>query len=157
MEFLKKSITTIDNAIEINKLKSERDDINDKLSKITDKLKQYDCQLELKNVIEANVLSNTNTMISIKKQFFLDNIEITENCSIEEFTSKHNNPYFINLFKLYSNLLASQKVLQTSIDEISSHINIDKQTYQVKKDELDKDLEKVNTKLKKVRTKQFKS
>ena len=68
-----------------------------------------------------------------------------------------NNPYFINLFKLYSNLLASQKVLQASIDEISSHINIDKQTYQVKKEELDKELEKVNTKLKKVRTKQFKS
>ena len=157
MDFLKKSISTIDNAIEINKLKSERDELNDKLSKITDKLKQYDCQLELKNVIDINVLSNTNTMISIKKQLFLDNIEITENCTIEEFTVKHNNPYFINLFKLYSNLLASQKVLQASIDEISSHINIDKQTYQVKKEELDKELEKVNTKLKKVRTKQFKS
>ena len=63
MDFLKKSISTIDNAIEINKLKSERDELNDKLSKITDKLKQYDCQLELKNVIDINVLSNTNTMI----------------------------------------------------------------------------------------------
>ena len=157
MDFLKKSISTIDNAIEINKLKSERDELNDKLSKITDKLKQYDCQLELKNVIDINVLSNTNTMISIKKQLFLDNIEITENCTVEEFLVKHNNPYFINLFKLYSNLLASQKVLQASIDEISSHINIDKQNYQVKKEELDKELEKVNTKLKKVRTKQFKS
>ena len=157
MDFLKKSISTIDNAIEINKLKSERDELNDKLSKITDKLKKYDCQLELKNVIDANVLSNTNTMISIKKQLFLDNIEITENCTIEEFTVKHNNPYFINLFKLYSNLLASQKVLQSSIDEISSHINIDKQTYHVKKEELDKELEKINNKLKKVRTKQFKN
>ena len=156
MDFLKKSISTIDNAIEINKLKSERDDLNDKLSKITDKLKQYDCQLELKNIIQSNVLSNTNTMLSIKKQLFLENIEITETCTIDEFTAKHNNSYFINLFKLYSNLLASQKILQSSIDEISSHINIDKETYQVKKDELDKDLENVNTKLKKVRTKQFK-
>ena len=156
MDFLKKSISTIDNAIEINKLKSERDELNDKLSKITDKLKQYDCQLELKNIIQSNVLSNTNTMLSIKKQLFLENIEITETCTIDEFTAKHNNSYFINLFKLYSNLLASQKILQSSIDEISSHINIDKETYQVKKDELDKDLENVNTKLKKVRTKQFK-
>ena len=156
MDFLKKSISTIDNAIEINKLKSERDDLNDKLSKITDKLKQYDCQLELKNIIQSNVLSNTNTMLSIKNQLFLENIQITETCTIDEFKAKHNNSYFINLFKLYSNLLASQKILQSSIDEISSHINIDKETYQVKKDELDKDLENVNTKLKKVRTKQFK-
>lgn len=159
MDFLKKSISTIDNAIEINKLKSDRDELNNKLSKISDKLKKYDCQLELKQILELNICSNTNTMISIKKQLFLDNIEITEiteKLTIEEFSLKHANPYVINLFKLYTNLLASQKVLQVSIDDISSNINIDKNTYQTKKDELETQLETVNTKLRKVRTKQFK-
>ena len=33
-----------------------------------------------------------------------------------------------NLFQLYNNLLVSQNVLQLSIDEIRSHINIDKNT-----------------------------
>ena len=156
MDFLKKSISTIDNAIEINKLKSDRDDLNNKLSTITQKLKKYDSQLEFKQIIEFNIQSNTNTMISIKQQLFLDNIEITDKTTIEEFSVKYNNPYSINLFKLYSNLLASQKVLQASIDEIETHVNIDKTTYIVKKDEIEKELESVNTKLKKVRTKQFK-
>ena len=56
MDFLKKSISTIDNAIEINKLKSDRDELNGKLSKITDKLKKYDCQIELKHTIESNMM-----------------------------------------------------------------------------------------------------
>lgn len=157
MDFLKKSISTIDNAIEINKLKSDRDELNGKLSKITEKLKKYDSQLELKQIIEFNIQSNTNTMISIKQQLFLDNIEITDKTTIEEFSVKYNNAYFINLFKLYSNLLSSQKVLQTSITEIDSHINIDKTTYISKKEELDKEIETVNNKLKKVRNKQFKT
>ena len=157
MDFLKKSISTIDNAIEINKLKSDRDDLNGKLSKITDNLKKYDLQLELKQIIEYNIQSNLHTMIGIKKQLYLDNIEIIETVSIEEFSKKHPNPYFINLFQLYNNLLVSQNVLQLSIDEISSHINIDKNTYQIKKEELESKLETINTKLKKVRTKQFKS
>jgi hypothetical protein len=156
MDFIKKSISTIDNAIEINKLKSDRDELNDKLAKLTDKIKKYDSQIELKQIIELNIQSNTNTMIGIKQQLFLDNIEISEKCTIEEFSVNHNNPYFINLFKLYTNLLASQKVLQTSIDEICSHINIDKSTYHVKKVELEALLENVNAKLKKVRVKQFK-
>ena len=156
MDFLKKSISTIDNAIEINKLKSDRDELNNKLSKITDKLKKYDSQIELKQVIEFNIQSNANTIISIKQQLFLDNIEITDKTTADEFSIKHPNPYFINLFQLYNNLLASQTVLQTSLNEICSIINIDKTTYLVKKDELDKEIEANNAKLKKVRTKQFK-
>jgi hypothetical protein len=42
-----------------------------------------------------------------------------------------------------------------SLNEINSHINIGKATYQTKKDDLDKKLEVVNAKLKKVRNKQF--
>ena len=156
MDFLKKSISTIDNAIEINKLKSDRDELNNKLSKITDKLKKYDSQIELKQVIEFNIQSNVNTIISIKQQLFLDNIEITDKTTADEFSIKHPNPYFINLFQLYNNLLVSQTVLQTSLNEICSIINIDKTTYLVKKDELDKEIEANNAKLKKVRTKQFK-
>jgi hypothetical protein len=155
MDFLKKSISTIDNAIEINKLKSDREDLTNKILKITDNLKKYDCQIEMKLVIESNIHANMNTIAGLKKQFFLDNIETPENYTVEEFSIKYNNPYFIKLFQLYNNLLESNGVLHISLNEINSHININKTTYQTKKDDLDKQLEGVNAKLKKVRNKQF--
>ena len=155
MDFLKKSISTIDNAIEINKLKSEHDDLTHKITKIIDQLKKYDCQTELKQIIETNIEANQNTILGLKKQFFLDNIEKPENYTIEEFSVKYNNPYFIKLFQLYNNLLESSGVLQTTLNEINSHINIDKTTYQTKKEELEKELDSVNTRLRKVRNKQF--
>jgi len=155
MDFLKKSISTIDNAIEINKLKSEHDDLTHKITKIIDQLKKYDCQTELKQIIESNIEANQNTILGLKKQFFLDNIETPENYTIEEFSVKYNNPYFIKLFQLYNNLLESSGVLQTTLNEINSHINIDKTTYQTKKEELEKELDSVNTRLRKVRNKQF--
>lgn len=155
MNFLKKSISTIDNAIEINKLKSEHDDLTHKITKIIDQLKKYDCQTELKQIIESNIEANQNTILGLKKQFFLDNIEKPENYTVDEFSVKYNNPYFIKLFQLYNNLLESSGVLQTSLNEINSHINIDKTTYQTKKEELEKELDSVNTRLRKVRNKQF--
>ena len=155
MNFLKKSISTIDNAIEINKLKSEHDDLTHKITKIIDQLKKYDCQTELKQIIESNIEANQNTILGLKKQFFLDNIEKPENYTVDEFSVKYNNPYFIKLFQLYNNLLESSGVLQTTLNEINSHINIDKTTYQTKKEELEKELDSVNTRLRKVRNKQF--
>jgi predicted nucleic acid-binding Zn-ribbon protein len=155
MDFLKKSISTIDNAIEINKLKSEHDDLTHKITKIIDQLKKYDCQTELKQIIETNIEANQNTILGLKKQFFLDNIEKPENYTVDEFSVKYNNPYFIKLFQVYNNLLESSGVLQTTLNEINSHINIDKTTYQTKKEELEKELDSVNTRLRKVRNKQF--
>ena len=155
MDFLKKSISTIDNAIEINKLKNEHDDLTNKITKIVDQLKKYDCQTELKQIIESNIEANQNTILGLKKQFFLDNIETPENYTVDEFSVKYNNPYFIKLFQLYNNLLESSGVLQTTLNEINSHINIDKTTYQTKKEELEKELDSVNTRLRKVRNKQF--
>ena len=157
MDFLKKGLSTIENAIEINALKDNRADLMDKRSALEDKIKKYDCQIELKKVIEMNIQSNAITMTSIKQQFFVDNVEFSDSCTVEEFSNKYKNPFFINLFQLYNNLLISQRVLQTSLDEVSSFINIDKAVYQTKKEELDAQIEKVNAKLKKVRTKQFKS
>jgi hypothetical protein len=157
MDFLKKGLSTIENAIEINALKDNRADLMDKRSALEDKIKKYDCQIELKKVIEMNIQSNAITMTSIKQQFFVDNVEFSDSCTVEEFSNKYKNPFFINLFQLYNNLLVSQRVLQTSLDEVSSFINIDKAVYQTKKEELDAQIEKVNAKLKKVRTKQFKN
>ena len=157
MDFLKKGLSTIENAIEINALKDNRADLMDKRSSFDDKIKKYDCQIELKKVIEMNIQSNAITMTSIKQQFFVDNVEFSDSCTVEEFSNKYKNPFFINLFQLYNNLLISQRVLQTSSDEVSSFINIDKAVYQTKKEELDAQIEKVNAKLKKVRTKQFKN
>jgi hypothetical protein len=157
MDFLKKGLSTIENAIEINALKDNRADLMDKRSALEDKIKKYDCQIELKKVIEMNIQSNAITMTSIKQQFFVDNVEFSDSCSVEEFSNKYKNSFSVNLFQLYNNLLISQRVLQTSLDEVSSFINIEKAVYQTKKEELDAQIEKVNTKLKKVRTKQFKS
>jgi prefoldin subunit 5 len=157
MDFLKKSISTIDNAIEINKLKDEREDLTKKRTKITDKLKKYDRQIELKNIVYSNIQSNENTIAGIKEHLFLDNVEITDKTTVEEFSLKYSdNSYFINLFQLYNNLLNSQKVLLATLNEIGSIINIDKTIYETKKVELDKQIETVNSKLNKVRTKQFK-
>jgi hypothetical protein len=56
---------------------------------------------------------------------------------------------------VHNHLLESNCVLQTSLNEINSHINIDKTTYQSKKDDLEKELDSVNIRLRKVRNKQF--
>jgi hypothetical protein len=156
MNFLKNGISTIENAIEINKLKDLRAELSDKRIKISDKIKKYDGQIELKTVLEQNIQANANTIAGIKQQFFLDNVEITDTCTIEEFSQKYNNPYFISLFQLYNNVFVSQQVFQSTLNEINSHINIDKVSYQTKMEDLDKQIETTNTKLKKVRDKQFK-
>jgi hypothetical protein len=157
MDFLKKSISTIDNAIEINKLKDERENLTKKRNNLADKLKKYDRQIELKNIVYSNIQSNENTVAGTKEHLFLDNVEITDKTTIDEFSLKHgDNPYLINLFQLYNNLLNSQKVLLATLNEIGSIINIDKTIYETKKVELDKQIENVNNKLSKVRTKQFK-
>jgi len=157
MDFLKKGISTIDNAIEINKLKDERENLTKKRNNMADKLKKYDRQIELKNIVYSNIQSNENTVAGIKEHLFLDNVEITDKTTVEEFSLKYtDNPYFINLFQLYTNLLNSQKVLLATLNEIGSIINIDKTIYETKKVELDKQIENVNNKLSKVRTKQFK-
>jgi hypothetical protein len=156
MDFIKKSINTIDNAIEINKLKDLRAELSDKRIKMSDKIKKYDFQADFRRVLEQNVQASANTIAGIKQQFFLDNIEITETTTVEEFYQKNANPYFISLFHLYVNTVASQKVFIETMNEIDSHLNIDKGTYQTKLEELDKQLESTNAKLKKVRDKQFK-
>ena len=157
MDFLKKGISTIDNAIEINKLKDERENLTKKRNNMADKIKKYDRQIELKNIVYSNIQSNENTIAGIKEHLFLDNVEITDKTTIEEFSLKYaDNLYLINLFQLYTNLLNSQKMLLATLNEIGSIINIDKTIYETKKVELDKQIENVNNKLSKVRTKQFK-
>ena len=156
MDFIKKSINTIDNAIEINKLKDLRAELSDKRIKMSDKIKKYDFQADFRRVLEQNVQASANTIAGIKQQFFLDNIEITETTTAEEFYQKNTSPYVISLYKLYVNTVASQKVFIETMNEIDSHLNIDKGTYQTKLEELDKQIESTNAKLKKVRDKQFK-
>ena len=156
MDFIKKSINTIDNAIEINKLKDLRAELSDKRIKMSDKIKKYDFQADFRRVLEQNVQASANTIAGIKQQFFLDNIEITETITAEEFYQKNTSPYVISLYKLYVNTVASQKVFIETMNEIDSHLNIDKGTYQTKLEELDKQIESTNAKLKKVRDKQFK-
>ena len=156
MDFIKKSINTIDNAIEINKLKDLRAELSDKRIKMSDKIKKYDFQADFRRVLEQNVQASANTIAGIKQQFFLDNIEITETITAEEFYQKNTSPYVISLYKLYINTVASQKVFIETMNEIDSHLNIDKGTYQTKLEELDKQIESTNAKLKKVRDKQFK-
>lgn len=156
MDFIKKSINTIDNAIEINKLKDLRAELSDKRIKMSDKIKKYDFQADFRRVLEQNVQASANTIAGIKQQFFLDNIEITETTTAEEFSQKNASPYVISLYKLYVNTVASQKVFIETMNEIDSHLNIDKGTYQTKLEELDKQIESTNAKLKKVRDKQFK-
>ena len=156
MDFIKKSINTIDNAIEINKLKDLRAELSDKRIKMSDKIKKYDFLAVFRRVLEQNVQASANTIAGIKQQFFLDNIEITETITAEEFYQKNTSPYVISLYKLYVNTVASQKVFIETMNEIDSHLNIDKGTYQTKLEELDKQIESTNAKLKKVRDKQFK-
>ena len=156
MDFIKKSINTIDNAIEINKLKDLRAELSDKRIKMSDKIKKYDFQADFRRVLEQNVQASANTIAGIKQQFFLDNIEITETITAEEFYQKNTSPYVISLYKLYVNTVASQKVFIETMNEIDSHLNIDKGMYQTKLEELDKQIESTHAKLKKVRDKQFK-
>ena len=156
MDFLKKGINTIENAIEINKLKDLRAELSDKRIKLSDKIKKYDSQMEFRKVIEQSIQANANTIAGIKQQFFLDNIEITDATTMEEFSHKNSSPYFNSLFQLYCNVSASQPVFIATLKEIDSHINIDKETYQTKLADLDKQIDSTNSKLKKVRDKQFK-
>lgn len=156
MDFLKKGINTIENAIEINKLKDLRAELSDKRIKLSDKIKKYDRQIEFRKLIDQNIQASANTIVGIKQQFFLDNIEISDTTTMDEFSHTNPSPYFNSLFQLYCNVFASQQVFLATLNEIDSHINIDKETYQTKLAELDQQIDSTNSKLKKVRDKQFK-
>lgn len=156
MDFLTKGFNTISNAVEINTLKSDRDELRKKKDEFTNKLNKYNNQIILKTIIENNIESNNKTITNLREQFIAGNIDFQNGGTFDEFILKYsNNSYAICLYKLYLSLNSSNEILKVTNDEISKDISIDREIYVNKINEIDEQIKKVNNKLEKVRDKQF--
>lgn len=155
MNFLKNSIKTIGNAVEINNLKDERTKLNKEKTEFEERMAKYDNLISLKKILENNIQTNDVTIGTIMQNFILLNIKVEQNETTESFCSQHKDEYIVKMYKLLNSLTITNKSLHNMVNEINPLIQIDKSTYQNKIEEINKKLDKVNEKLKAVREKQF--
>ncbi len=155
MNFLVNTVSTVSNAIEINKLKDERTLLNKEKETLNKKIKEYDNKNLLKNTLEKNIETNDLSISSIKEYFILSNIKIEQNETTATFGDKYKDEYLIKMFKLLTSLQITNQSLANMINEIKSQIQIDKNVYQTRLNEIETKVEKINSKLKIVREKQF--
>jgi len=155
MDFFKNTLNTIGNAVEINNLKDERTKLNKEKTEFEERIAKYDNLISLKKILENNIEINNVTIGTIRENFILLNIKIDQNETTESFCSQYKDEYICKMYKLLNSLTITNKSLHNMIDEINPSIQIDKSTYQIKIEEINKKLDKVNDKLKAVRQKQF--
>jgi hypothetical protein len=156
MDFINKSIKTIGNAVEINTLKSDRDELRKKKEQYVNKLKKYTLLVDMKNTIQNNINSNEATLNSIRQYFVILNIDKDIKLTKEEFYIKYpNSSDIVSLFNLYNTTNNTKLEFINTLEEINKETSVSQEVYQQKIDEIDNELKKVNTKLDKVREKQF--
>jgi hypothetical protein len=150
MNFLKKSISTISNAVEINALKGEREDLYKENEELENKKKFYSEQVELKDINHNMKNHLENTLIYYRQLFIKNNINDYEN---EIIVSTDTN--ILTYKKLYDDLKKSISTIDEIKNLIDGNICNDISFYQNKIDENNKKIAKLNDKLKVVRDKQY--
>lgn len=153
MNFIKKSINTVGNAVEINSLKSDRQQLIKKKDVYAKKIQKYTLLENLKASILANISANEATISSIRQLFHALDIDTT---NAEEFSRKHSDtPDILSAFDALNASQMSLNQFNRTLDEINKETCVEKDVYQQKIEEIDQEIHAVNAKLDKVREKQF--
>ena len=153
MNFLKKSINTISNAVEINKLKIKRDTLNNEKKELETLCKNYDEQVELKENLEKLIQSKNHTLTMLRTIFTKKNIKYE--MKLEEFKVINSDPCLHVYKKLNDDLVETINLIEESVKHLEKYVNIDKKIYTEKILNLEQKITKINDNLNNVREKQF--
>lgn len=153
MNFIKKSVGTISNAVEINELKSKRSKLNDEKKHLESSLVKYDEQIQMKQNIIQLIETNNDMINFLRNQFTKANINY--DVPMEEFTD--NNPESDNYVykKLFDQLTNTNKSLENTVKHLDKTICVSREIYADRINVLDEQIKKLNEKLDKIREKQF--
>lgn len=154
MNFLKNSVSTIGNAVEINNLKSKREELNKQKKELELLCNKYDDQVELKNNILKITQTNLEIISNLRTLFAKSNTKY--DIEFDEFTNLNTDPDLIMYKKLYDQLCNSSKTVEETSNQLDKNISVKREIYTDKIDKLNGQIEVVNNKLKSVRDKQFK-
>lgn len=156
MNFIQKSIKTVGNAIEINSLKSDRQQLLKKKEVYENKIKKYDMLKLLKVNIQTGLCSNEEIVYSIRKMLLsLDMEKLLAENHDDFITSNPDKVDIISIIRLYDQTQNSIAQFKETLDEINKETCMGKEDYHAKIEELENELVILNAKLDKVREKQF--
>jgi hypothetical protein len=151
MNFIKGVSKLVNNSIELNTLKNQRDDLRKKLDHQNMLLNDYDNNIQLLHLIETNIQNNQLLMNGIEKQFINNNINLVFNETLEQFQSKNDNQLILSLYKTYILLLQINDDNNKTIAIIKPSISNNKPFYEKNITDLRNQIERINEKLKVVR------
>jgi uncharacterized coiled-coil DUF342 family protein len=154
MNFLKKPVSSISNAVEINNLKSKRDELNKEKKELETMCSKYDDQTNLKQNVSKIIESNNEIINSLRTLFTKNNIKY--DVEFDEFVNSNSDPDNLMYKKLYDQLIQSNITVEDSVKHLDKNICVSREIYTEKITKIDEQIEKTNTKLKTVRDKQFK-
>lgn len=154
MNYLKNPITSISNAVEINKLKDKRDELNKDKKEYKKLFNRYEDQIELKKSSEAIISTNNIALSNLRTLFTKSNVKF--DVEFVEFNLNIKDEDMIMYKILYDKLLDTNKCIEDVIKHFDKNITIDKEVYTQKITKVDEKIAETNKKLDKVREKQFK-
>lgn len=153
MNFLKNPVSSIGNALEINNLKSKRDELKNQKKELETICSKLDDQNLLNNSIPKIIQANNEIITNLRNIFTKSNVKY--DVVFEEFALSNPDPDYQMYKKLYDQLIESNKTTEQSIKHLEKCVCIDKNIHIDKINKIDEQIEKINEKLNKVREKQF--
>lgn len=153
MNFIKKSVNTVSNAVEINNLKSKRTNLTNEKKHLESSLDKYDDKVQMKQDIMKLIETNNGVINSLRNQFAKTNIKY--DVPMEEFTD--DNPESDNHVykKIFDQLSKTNQTLDNTIKHLDKTICVSRDVYEERINGLEEQIKKLNEKLDKVREKQF--
>ena len=153
MNFIKNSVSTISNAVEINKLKDKRSELNKEKKELEQACAKYDDQVNMKENIGKITHTNKEIITSLRNMFAKNNIKY--DIEFSEFISTYDNQDYRMYKILYDQLVLTNSIVEDSVKHLDKNVCIDRQIYVDRIGSLDEKIEKINSKLEDVRDKQF--
>lgn len=154
MNFLKNPASSISNAVEINKLKSKKNELTKEKNENQKLYDRYEEQIKLKENI-LKIIDANNIVLTNLRTFFI-NSDIKYDVEFKEFEKVVTDVDLIMYKTLYDKLTNTNECSNNSIKNLDKNVSIDKQIYTQKIEKINEKIEVINAKLSKVRNKQFK-
>lgn len=153
MDYFLNPVSSISNAVEINKLKDKRKKFNDEINEYVKSLNRHEEHTELKNLINVSIESNNAVLKNLRTLFVKSNKKF--DVEFNEFVKTTSDADLIMYKTLYDNLMETNKKLTEHAEHLNKNISIDKEIYLERIKSSEKKIEEINGKLNAVREKQF--
>lgn len=151
MNFIKGAVKTIGNAIELDRLKSDRETLRAQKKDIEDKLTSYDKKAEVLSNYKKVIEKNEETLAFFRSLFFA--YSVNEGHTIEEMVTANHEPHLIESKKAFDIIKASNAHMIQACTYLSPQLSKSKDEHLAEIAVLDVKIEKINDKLKQIRNK----